>query len=523
MTIIHTTKVLAAVVLYARIATAQNYRDSSRLQIQVPSSLFKSGGYAHRGARFGAPPYGATIMQPLYYADATLCDANVDKRKGYPTRSTVDGQMEPWPSPFILMMDRGGCSFVQKVRNAQHAGAAGVIIADNSCLCSDEECLNSTDSTISCEENEPMMSDDGSGGDIDIPAFLMFKHDADVIKREVIDNNQFIQVEMAWALPRAEDHVDYEIWTSPSDDISKNFLKNWKSVASKFSDHTNFTPHQYIFSGVKKCVDAQGTNLCGNLCTNNGRYCSLDPDGDTNVGISGADVVVESLRRICTWMHYGSSNTSGEKYWDYISGFMDRCDNPELFSQQSCVDGVFKNVGIDGKIINSCMMDSGGTGAGEKGHNKNILLDKEIVEMEETSVIVVPSIFVNTIFLRGSLTVVNVFNAICAGFLEGNAPELCEACSDCTEKTACLEDGFCASNNSESGGGVSKRFFGFTLLLLCSIFGAIAFVHWKKTREEMRDQVRIILADYMPLNDGDDDDQSPMDFARGGGSASLIG
>lgn len=84
--------------------------------MKVPSSLFKSGGYAHRGARFGAPPYGATIMQPLYYADATLCDANVDKRKGYPTRSMVDGQMEPWPSPFILMMDRGGCSFVQKVR-----------------------------------------------------------------------------------------------------------------------------------------------------------------------------------------------------------------------------------------------------------------------------------------------------------------------------------------------------------------------------------------------------------------------
>merc|ERR1719491_1292786 len=90
------------------------------------------------------------------------------------------------------------------------------------------------------------------------------------------------------------------------------------------------------------------------------------------------------------------------------------------------------------------------------------------------------------------------------------------------KKIACIEDGVCASESSGSSGGVSKRFFGFTLLLLCLIFGAIAFVHWKKTREEMRDQVRIILADYMPLTGGEDEDQSPMDFARSGGSASLI-
>jgi len=461
-------------------------------------------------------------MQPLYYADSTLCDANVDKGKGFPKRAIVNGHMEPWPSPFILMMDRGECSFVQKVRNAQHAGAAGVIIADNACLCSDEECLSVTDSAIPCEDSEPMMSDDGSGGDIDIPAFLMFKHDADAIKHEVIENNQMIQVEMAWSLPRAEDHVDYEVWTSPSDIISKNFLKTWRSVASRMSGKTNFTPHQYIFSGVEKCVDEKGTNLCGNLCTNNGRYCSLDPDGDTNVGLSGADVVVESLRRICIWVHYGSSVKEGETYWDYITGFMEKCDSPELFSQQSCLDKVFKNVGIDVNIIESCMRDSGGTGAGSTGKNNNILLDKEIAELEETSIIMVPSIFVNSIFLRGSLTVVNVFHAICAGFLEGNAPKICDICSDCSEKIACIEDGVCASESSGSSGGVSKRFFGFTLLLLCLIFGAIAFVHWKKTREEMRDQVRIILADYMPLTGGEDEDQSPMDFARSGGSASLI-
>jgi hypothetical protein len=55
---------------------------------------------------------------------------------GYPKeqdRST--GKDIPFQSPYILLIDRGGCSFVQKVRNAQHTGAAAVLIADNVCLC----------------------------------------------------------------------------------------------------------------------------------------------------------------------------------------------------------------------------------------------------------------------------------------------------------------------------------------------------------------------------------------------------
>jgi hypothetical protein len=65
-----------------------------------------------------------------------------------------------------------------KVRNAQRSGAAGVIIADNTCLCSDVECIEASDNPT-CETSEPIMADDGSGSDISIPSFLMFKHDAD--------------------------------------------------------------------------------------------------------------------------------------------------------------------------------------------------------------------------------------------------------------------------------------------------------------------------------------------------------
>jgi len=43
------------------------------------------------------------------------------------------------------------------------------------------------------------MADDGSGADITVPSFLMFKQDADVIKKELKENNQLVQIEMSWS------------------------------------------------------------------------------------------------------------------------------------------------------------------------------------------------------------------------------------------------------------------------------------------------------------------------------------
>lgn len=92
------------------------------LSSQIPHSLYKEDGYPHREALFGYPPYGGSIAQQVYYADSQLCDANVDTAKGYPEREKIDGVMKPWPSPYILMVDRGECTFVQKV-NTHTLGA----------------------------------------------------------------------------------------------------------------------------------------------------------------------------------------------------------------------------------------------------------------------------------------------------------------------------------------------------------------------------------------------------------------
>mmetsp|Transcript_10306 Transcript_10306/g.18235 ORF Transcript_10306/g.18235 Transcript_10306/m.18235 type:complete len:437 (-) Transcript_10306:252-1562(-) len=432
-----------------------------------------------------------------------------------------NGKNMGWQSPYILMVDRGGCTFVKKVRNAQRSGAAGVIIADNTCLCSDAECVANSENPT-CETSEPIMADDGSGSDISIPSFLMFKRDADKVKGE-LRNGQPVQLEMSWSLPTPDDRVEYDLWSTPSDVVSKNFLSNFKPLAKALGDRAYFTPHMYIYDGIKThCQGNDGENFCYNLCTNNGRYCATDPDNDLDKGISGADVVKESLRRLCIWNHYGEQDGVGEVWWNYVKEFMDRCNTPDYFMNEDCVMDCYKHAKVDADKINRCMSDSGGL---EKDA-PNAFLDLEISAQQERGVVVLPTAFVNTAAIRGQLSPTTVFHAICAGYAEGTKPSICDKCATCGDAVMCVTSGVCPTGSAggSTSGQVSTHTFGFTIFMVVAAFTGIGYWHYQKTREDMREQVRGILAEYMPLEDqeGADNGGSPMNFAMKGGTTPLF-
>jgi len=496
---------------------------SSRLMIHIPHSLFKEEGYDHREALFGIPPYGGSIAQNVYYADDDLCDPNVDTTKGYPRREKDDktGKMPAWESPYILMVNRGECTFVKKVRNAQRSGAAGVIIADNTCLCSDVECIEAADNPT-CETSEPIMADDGSGSDISIPSFLMFKHDADKVKERLMDD-QPVQLEMSWSLPNPDDRVEYDLWSTPTDVVSKQFLTEFKPISKALGDRAYFTPHMYIYDGVKThCQGNDGENFCYNLCTNNGRYCATDPDNDLDQGISGADVVKESLRRLCIWKHYGESDGVGETWWNYVEEFMARCNTADYFMNEDCVKDCYKHAKVDGEKVDRCMSDSGGL----TRDAPNAFLDLEILAQSERGVVVLPTAFVNTAAMRGQLSSTSVFSAICSGFSDGTRPVICDQCSGCSDTVTCVSKGGRCPAGSSSSGQVSSNTFGFTIFFMAFAFAGVGYWHYNKTRDDMREQVRGILAEYMPLEDNDGGGGvgggNPMEFAMRGGNAPLF-
>lgn len=460
---------------------------------QVPKSLTKAGGYEHREALFGIPPYGGSIAQQLYYADDTLCENKPGvTRGGYPIRAKDEsGEMMPWQSPYILMVDRGGCTFVQKVRNAQRVGAAGVIIADNTCLCSAGDLCHS-DPGRDCEEREPIMADDGSGSDISIPSFLMFKEDADGVKAEA-QANHHVRIEMTWSLPAPDDRVEYELWTTPTDVISRDFQKDFKGAAVALGDRAYFTPQQYIYDGIRSgCQGIDGENDCYNLCTNNGRYCATDPDNDLDRGISGADVVGESLRRMCIWQLYGKKDGVGAEWWDYVNEFMFRCNSEEFFASKQCLRDAMGHAGVDPKKVDSCMKDSGGL----EGDGPNSMLESQLLAKDKSGVVILPAMYVNRVSIRGSLEFPVVFKAICSGYESGTTPSVCAECATCPDQKACIVQGSCGEGDNDH---VSTPVLIYAMAGLTIFFGLFSYVQHRRYQSQMQAQVKGIIAEYMPL------------------------
>jgi hypothetical protein len=301
---------------------------------------------------------------------------------------------------------------------------------------------------------------------------------------------------MSWALPRPDDRVEFSLWTTPKDLVSRPLQTNFREVANALGKHAQFTPHMYIYDGLfAGCQGPEGENQCYSLCTNSGRYCATDPDDDLDTGISGADVVTESLRRLCIWKKYGEPDGIGMPWWDYVGEFLDRCDSNDNFTSEDCIQDCMKRSGVDSELIKKCMADSGGLAE----NVENAVLEDELTAREAAGVVILPSFFVNNAPLRGALTVAEVFDAICAGYAVGSEPDACKKCNSCDDVQQCVVAGHCPGS-PDSFDTVSFPVFMGTLAGVVICFGLLGIIQWQRAQRQMRAQVRGIMAEYMPID-----------------------
>lgn len=442
---------------------------------------------------FGVFPYGKSINLPVYYATSNFCDSDTaDTSSWYP----MDFDKEP---RFILLVDRGGCTFVKKVRNGQRAGASVVLIADDLCLCDHDTCVVGPSDI--CGDVAPAMRDDGSGGDVTIPSFLLYKEDADPIIEE-LKADRVVSMSISFKLPAAGSRVRYDFWSIPTDPQSRPFLLNFSDTALLLSEFATFNPHMYIYDGEQAgCRDRRGENICFTLCTNHGRYCSTDPDDDLDNGISGADVTTESLRRMCIWKRYGEDGL-GLEWWLYVREFTKNCygDSSQKFSDESCISDAFSRAGIDQGSISSCMKDSGG----RDDDVSNSLLDAAILDEMDNGITLIPSLLVNDGLIRGALSPLNLFQAICASFADDNMPGPCVRCSHCAYQQKCIKTGVCESSSAPprsttssrtalSGGSVSFSVFLGSVVLIVLVFGVAGYSYHQREQRYMRENLRYIM------------------------------
>ncbi|CBN77735.1 conserved unknown protein [Ectocarpus siliculosus] len=182
----------------------------SRLQFPLPTALSRALGYEHEEALFGPHhPYGGVIAERVIHGGVqpgkavrawTLCSIE-DAELVLPI-------LPPDSSPFILMVDRGECTFVTKTRWAQKLGAVGVLFADDMCQCSDAASgICSMSGNLHCEEFGPTVGDDGSGADITIPSLMMQKMDATIVKNR-LEKGVPVMAKMSWSLAAPDGGIE---------------------------------------------------------------------------------------------------------------------------------------------------------------------------------------------------------------------------------------------------------------------------------------------------------------------------
>lgn len=186
-----------------------------------------------------------------------------------------------------------------------------------------------------------------------------------------------------------------------------------------------FYPHYYILNGksIGCYKHAQQNETCYPHCTNNGRYCSWGARG-----ITGEQVITESLRRKCLWKHY-----PGAPFWKYIDQFTHRCfATASYFANADCLQDAYKHAGVQVDQMDECMKDSGGL----TDDNENSMLQDDL---EWSDVVVqTPTLWVNWVpYSWGPLEPRWVLETICHGYVYGQAPHICHVCAMCGDPTAC--------------------------------------------------------------------------------------
>lgn len=143
-----------------------------RLSIYSPNSLLEH--YSSFGnsinyvmSRFGEIPYNKKVIAPLYMGNPWDACAPIQ----------VDENPEELAFAPAVLIQNGNCSFVTKIRNAQHFGAILAIVYE------DKENLTEKD-----------MVDDGHGYDIEIPSILISKLDGHELKKFIDKDNNVIIV-----------------------------------------------------------------------------------------------------------------------------------------------------------------------------------------------------------------------------------------------------------------------------------------------------------------------------------------
>ncbi|KAK1270684.1 Vacuolar-sorting receptor 1 [Acorus gramineus] len=395
--------------------------EKNSLRVTSPDSL--KDVYECAIGNFGVPQYGGTMVGVVVYPKS-----NVKSCKSF-DEFGISFKSKPGGLPTFLLVDRGDCYFTKKAWNAQNAGAAAILVAD--------------------DKLEPLITMDSPGEEnssaeylqnITIPSALITKTLGDSLKK-ALSNGDMVNVNLDWreSLPHPDERVEYEFWTNSNDecgpkcDMQIDFVKSFKGPAQILEQTgcTQFTPHYITWYCPEAFILSK---QCKSQCINHGRYCAPDPEQDFSRGYDGRDVVIQNLRQVCLFKVANESKKPW-LWWDYVTDFAIRCPMKEKKYTKECANQVIESLGLDVKKIDKCIGDP------EADEDNPVLKaeqDAQIGKDSRGDVTILPTLVINNRQYRGKLDKGAVLKAICAGFEETTEPAVC--LSDGIETNECLEN-----------------------------------------------------------------------------------
>ncbi|XP_022563133.1 vacuolar-sorting receptor 2 [Brassica napus] len=395
--------------------------EKNSLRVTSPESI--RGIYECALGNFGVPQYGGSMSGSVVYPKANQKACKNFEDFDISFRSRVSGL------PTFVLVDRGDCYFTLKAWNAQRAGAATILVADNR-----------PEPLITMDAPEDETADAEYLQNITIPSALLSRSLGSAIKT-AIDQGEPVRISLDWreALPHPNDRVAYELWTNSNDecgskcDAQIRFLKRFKGAAQilEKGGYTRFTPHYITWY----CPEAfLASRQCKSQCINGGRYCAPDPEQDFSRGYNGRDVIIQNLRQAC---FFRVMNESGKPWiwWDYVTDFAIRCPMKHEKYNKQCADQVIRSLGVDVNKIDKCIGDI------EANTENPVLRDEQEAQVGKGSrgdVTILPTIVINNRQYRGKLERSAVLKALCSGFRETTEPPIC--LTEDIETNECLQN-----------------------------------------------------------------------------------
>jgi hypothetical protein len=418
---------------------------------QIPSAL----------SSFGYPPYGSKMIGkvylPVHKTENKACDPLTPLELSEDDIAGNEGGSSP-----IVLVNRGKCGFVTKVRHAQDIGAKAVLIVDDQ-------------SEVQNLDNELLYDDTGSA-DIGIPSFLITKTEGELIRQSAKSEEVVLILAFDPNSPTQE-FIDVTFWMSSGSNDTLSFLTAFAPTALSFPPQSfHFHPHHVLWycTGCK----AGGFQAPSPNCLSGGRYCAPDPDG--NGPLEGRAIVYEDLRQICVYQLTGDK---GVKSWfEYVSNVYQNCFPSGL--KEECANNSMKGI-VNKDDVKKCVHDSF-LGTDPTVHDNGLLKAEKALWLKKGPSFF-PSIQINNATFRGDLHPVDVSKALCSAF---NTPP-----PNCVSTIT--------PNPPPSGLSFGHMVVTVILVLGVLLGVLLAYRLWmrREMQGEMKRQVTAAVSQYVALND----------------------